>query len=411
MRGGGHRKGLFAYTADMDICKEAQELQSEMAEYRRYLHQNAEVGFALTKTVAFVREKLTEMGYAPQECGKSGLTATVGRGKKCFLLRADMDALPICERSKEKFAARNGNMHACGHDVHTAMLLGAAKLLKKHEKRLKGQVKLFFQPAEELLQGAKSAIEQGVLQSPRPQAAMMLHVLSGVALPTGRLIVATGTSAPAADFFTIEVRGRSCHGSTPWKGVDALTVGARIVLGLEEISAREVSLGDSAVLTVGSMQAGTVGNVISEKCVLKGSLRSFDEEGRERVKRRMEEVGMYVAKAFRAKAKVTYESGCPTLVNDEKLSRFAVEKLRSLLGEDKVFSMADLTGGAPSEGGSEDFAYISQEVPSVMIAIAAGEKSEGFEYPLHHPKVRFDERVLWRGAVTYAHIAMEFLAE
>ena len=120
---------------------------------------------------------------------------------------------------------------------------------------------------------------------------------------------------------------------------------------------------------------------------------------------------MYVAKAFRAKAKVTYESGCPTLVNDEKLSRFAVERLRSLLGEDKVFSMADLTGGAPSEGGSEDFAYISQEVPSVMIAIAAGEKSEGFEYPLHHPKVRFDERVLWRGAVTYAHIAMEFLAE
>ena len=157
-------------------------LQAELLKIRRYLHKNAEVGFALEKTCAYIEKKLTEYGYAPRRCGKAGIVATVGKGGKTFLLRADTDALPIAEQTGLSYACKNGNMHACGHDMHTAMLLGAAKLLKARESELNGRVKLLFQPAEELLEGAKDVIKNGVLDNPKPQAAMMIHVMA----PRGR---------------------------------------------------------------------------------------------------------------------------------------------------------------------------------------------------------------------------------
>lgn len=398
--------------AKKDLLQAAKALQEELTAHRRYLHAHAETGFAVPKTTAYIRARLEEMGYTPQKCGKAGLTATVGKKKgKVFLLRADIDGLPIQEKTGKKFACKYGNMHACGHDFHAAMLLGTARLLKAREESLNGTIKLLFQPAEELLQGAKNVLEGGVLQNPKVDGAMMLHVLTGVELPTGTVVVSSaGVSAPAADYFTVRVQGKSCHGSAPWNGVDALSAGAYILLALQEISARELSVAHPAVLTVGSLKTQEAGNVISDVAELNGTLRCFDEEVRAQIKTRLEEIAKNVAKAFRAKAKIFYGGGCPSLWNDEKLSVLAESSLKSLFGEKKVFASAALGGDTRAKsGGSEDFAYISRETPSVMLALAAGEPKKGYLYPLHHAKTDFDESVLPIGAAAYAQVATEFL--
>ncbi len=393
-----------------EIVKQAKALQKELVEIRRYLHKNAEVRFALDKTQSYIEKQLESMGIPAQKCGKAGIVATIGKATgKTFLLRADMDALPIPERSGESFSAKNGNMHACGHDLHATMLLGAARLLKVQEKGLSGRVKLLFQPAEEILEGAKDVIKSGVLTNPKVDGAMMIHVMTGNSLPAGTAVVASkGVSAPAADYFKITVQGKGCHGSAPWNGVDALTVGARILLGLQELSARELSPAQTAVLTVGSMKSGSAGNAVSDSVELSGTLRAFDEEVRAFIKKRLKDIAENTAKAFRARAKITYQGGCPTLVNDGELSAFAYKTAGAV--SNRVYFSADLAGDSKERsGGSEDFAYISHEVPSVMVALAAGEEKKGYAYPLHHPKARFDEDALSVGAALYAGVAKEFL--
>lgn len=392
-----------------ELLKNAKNMRKELTEIRRYLHQNAECGFALNATLPYIEGQLRDMGYTPKRCGKAGLIAEVGGGKKRVLLRADIDALPIKERSGVSYACRDGNMHACGHDLHGAMLLGAAKLLKESERELTGSVRLLFQPAEELLEGAKNCIEAGVLEG--VDCALMIHVLTALDIPMGEVIVSSeGVSAPAADYFSIEVKGRGCHGSSPWRGVDPLTAAAHLLLGLQTLSARELSPAQTAVLTVGAVKTGEAGNAISDKAILSGTLRAFDEEVRAFVKRRMEEIAKKTAQAFRARATVKYGGGCPTLVNDGRLSSLALKGARELLGKDKVFASSELGGDARSkEGGSEDFAYISHAVPSVMLALCAGEKGKGYTYPLHHPKVKFDEDVLPIGAALYAGIAQKLV--
>ena len=199
------------------LLQEAVDLQPKLAEERRYLHAHAETGFELADTLDFVKKELTEMGYEPVDCGRAGITAVIGGGAGAsgggksggvFLLRADMDALPIREESGVEFASENGSMHACGHDMHTAMLLGAARLLKEHEDELHGTVKLMFQPAEEIFEGSSDMIESGLLENPEVDCAMMIHVMAAMDLEPGTVIVsAPGVSAPGADYFRIKVQG------------------------------------------------------------------------------------------------------------------------------------------------------------------------------------------------------------
>ena len=179
----------------IDYLMEAKALYEHMLRHRRYLHSHAETGFDLNDTCAYVKKALREMGLAPKDCGRSGIVCTIGFGDTCFLLRADMDALPIQEEAGQTFDCQNGCMHACGHDLHTAMLLGAAELLKKHEKELQGCVKLMFQPAEETLRGAEDMIRNGVLEDPRPVGGMMLHVMTGVPIKTGTVIISSCVGA------------------------------------------------------------------------------------------------------------------------------------------------------------------------------------------------------------------------
>ena len=398
-----------------EIKKKAQRLQAEAEENRRYLHACAEVGFHLPKTRAFVIEKLKSYGYAPKEIGKGAVLAELGMerkkmgkdgGRYAFILRADMDALPILEESGEPFSCKTGNMHACGHDMHTAILLGAAKLLKGMENKLNRPIKFLFQPAEERLEGAKDAVKAGALDGVGFGAA--LHVLVGMPFKRGTVIMPkAGVGAPAADYFTITVRGKSCHGSAPQNGVDALTVSARILLGLQELAARELPTGEGIVLTVGQMQGGNAPNAIAGESKLCGTLRAFDEELRERLKERLKEISQGIAKTYRASASVRFESGCPTLVNDKNLREEGLRILKETLGAKSVVDGNALGGDVrQSNGGSEDFAYIAKESPCVMLALAAGSTKDGFSYPLHHEKVVFDEKCLCYGIAALCALAV-----
>ena len=401
------------------LLQEAEALRAQILAERRWLHENAETGFDLNKTHAFVKQELADMGYQPVDCGRAGIVALAGGKKpgKVFLLRADMAALPIQEESGVEFACKSGNMHACGHDLHTAMLLGAARLLKAHEAEIPGTVKLMFQPAEEIFEGSHDMIEAGLLENPKVDAALMIHVMAGMPFPAGTVIVsAPGVSAPAADYFEIKVRGKGCHGSMPNTGIDPLTAAAHILIGLQELQARELAMDDRAVLTIGTMNAGTAANVIPDSVTMGGSIRTFDEETRAMLKKRMAEIAGGIAQAFRAEADVAFGSGCPTLVNDRDLSACCETYVKELLGKGKAFSVAELNamsgGGSSSKSaGSEDFAYVSQEVPSIMLALASGQPEKDYGYPQHHPMVKFDESVLAGGSAVYAYTALRWLED
>ena len=400
------------------LLQEAEALRAQILAERRWLHENAETGFDLNKTHAFVKQELADMGYQPVDCGRAGIVALAGGKKpgKVFLLRADMDALPIQEESGVEFACKSGNMHACGHDLHTAMLLGAARLLKAHEAEIPGTVKLMFQPAEEIFEGSHDMIEAGLLENPKVDAALMIHVMAGMPFPAGTVIVsAPGVSAPAADYFEIKVRGKGCHGSMPNTGIDPLTAAAHILIGLQELQARELAMDDRAVLTIGTMNAGTAANVIPDSVTMGGSIRTFDEETRAMLKKRMAEIAGGIAQAFRAEAEVIFGSGCPTLVNNRDMSLSCEKYVKELLGPGKAFSVTELNargGGSSSKtAGSEDFAYVSHQVPSVMLALASGQPDKGYCYPQHHPMVKFDENALPGGSAVYAYTALRWLEE
>ncbi|MGI6095476.1 MAG: M20 metallopeptidase family protein [Lachnospiraceae bacterium] len=397
-----------------ELQREANAMQEQLIRIRRVLHAHPETGFDLSNTKLLVKQELQDMGYQPIDCGRSGLFVLAGgkRPGKTFLLRADMDALPVREETKLDFASVNGNMHACGHDLHTTMLLGAARLLKKYEENIEGTVKLMFQPAEEILEGARDMIENGILENPRVDGAFMIHVMTDVPLAPGTVVIPSkGVSAPAADMFTITIFGKGCHGSSPDEGVDPLNVAAHILLAMQEIPSRELAIQDEAVLTIGTMHGGMAPNVIPDTVAMGGSLRAYDEQIREFIKKRLKEITAGVAQTFRAEAEVVFASGCPTLINEEGMVEHAVRCARELLGQENVLSAGQLQGAGKKSGGSEDFSYISQKVPSVMAALAAGQADQGHGYPLHHPRVTFDEEVLATGSVLYAYMAMQWLVE
>lgn len=392
------------------IVVEAEKLQDEIVEYRRHLHRTPETDMSLPETVAYVRSRLESFGYTTATiCGESGIVATVGgtRGGKTVLLRADMDALPVAEEADVPFKSTNGAMHACGHDMHTAMLLGAAKILKGVESELAGTVKLMFQPGEETLHGAKAMIEAGVLESPKVDVAMMMHVFSGFPIPSGMFGVSNpGPSSAASDWFDIEIQGKGGHGAMPNFGVDPLNVAAHLHIALQTIISREIPAVDSAVVTIGYLQGGATANVIPDTARMGGTVRTFSEENRNFIEKRINEISAGVAATFRAQVKVTYVRGCPAVVNDKA----ACESLRASIAE--AFGNGAILKALPFGGkmmGSEDFSFVSQAVPSVMTMLTAGDATQGYVNSMHHPKVRFDESVLYKGAAAYANFAIEWL--
>lgn len=397
------------------LLEEAQALQPGLQEVRRSLHRHPEVGFDLQKTKALVKAKLEEMGYAPQECGKCGLVVLAGGHKpgRTILIRGDMDALPLAEEAEVEYRSEvPGRMHGCGHDMHTAMMLGAAKLLKEHEAELEGTVKLMFQPAEEIFQGSEDMIRAGVLEAPKVDAAVMIHVVPGLPMPSGILLVpGGGVSMASCEQYHITVKGRGGHGSMPSVCIDPITAAAHIHLALQEINSRELDPNGYGVFTTCHFEAGKTSNVIPDSAEMWGTIRTVDPEGKVngQIRTRMTEIAEGVGKALRCGVEVEFYDFCPCMVTDPQLSADTLRYMTELVGP-AAMDMAKLTGGKPG-GGSEDFAFVSHRVPTVGMMISTGNAKEGFCYTQHNPKVKFDDSVLYRGTAAYVYAAARWLEE
>jgi len=381
-----------------ELLERARELGPYMTGLRRDLHRRPEVGFDLPLTRGRILAELERLSLSCSLVGKGAVSAHIGPKKGPYvLLRADCDALPVREETDLPFRSENGVMHACGHDLHVAALLGAAVLLREREETLSRGVRLLFQPAEELLSGALDAVEAGICEG--VTSAYMLHVRTGTGLAPGTVILPpVGEIAPSADFFEIALQGKGCHGADPTAGRDPLAAAARILLSLEHLPAREFPSPARATLTVGCLQGGEGHNVIPDRALLRGSFRCFGEEFRARMKERISQVCRGVGEIHGVTGTLTFPVGCPSLRNDGDLHRRAKALFSAGLA-DRFFSVEEAAMG----GGSEDFAVISRRVPSLMLALAAGDSP----YPLHHPRVDFDESCLPYGAAALARLAME----
>ncbi len=387
------------------ILQQAELIKEEIIEYRRVLHSYPEVGEELPKTKEFVMSKLKAFGYEPEEICESGIVATIQGEKKgkTILLRADMDALPMGEETDLTFKSKNGCMHSCGHDMHTAMLLGAAKLLKDNQNLLEGTVKLVFQPNEEGFTGAKNMIKAGVLENPKVDAAMAFHVHSGTA--SNVVLYGLGTSIAGCNRFRILVNGTGCHGALPEMGVDPINIAAHIYLSIQEILAREIPATSPIVLTIGKFVGGDAPNIIPSEVVMEGTLRSLDKELSEFVFNRMNEIVQSTAKMFRGKAQLIELSSVPPLKNDTQLANELGSYIKEIVGERNVISFE---GGGM---GSEDFASYSYKIPSAYFMLGAGaqQESENYGLPMHNNKVIFNEDILVTGATMHTQCAIMWL--
>ena len=387
----------------MNYYERALELKDETIANRRHIHKNAETGLDLPKTKAYVMEKLTEYGLEPKDCGY-GVTATLGKGGKVLLLRADMDALPMPEESGEEFACLTGKeAHTCGHDFHAAMLLTAAKMLKEKEDTLEGTIKFMFQPAEETFEGSKNMIENGILENPSVDAALAYHVSPGK-MPIGLFMYNDkDTMMYSVDGFKITIHGKGSHGAYPHVGVDPINIGVHIHLALQELIARESDPTHSCVLTIGQFAGGTAANIIPETAVLQGTIRTNKPEARELLVRRMKEVAEKTAAVYNGTVDIEMISEVPPLICNPKLTDEVVGYMQEL----------GIPGLTPYPGisasASEDFAVIAERVPSTFMYLSAGYLDERGQYPAHHPKAQFNEDVCPIGAACLAHCASQWL--
>lgn len=387
----------------MNYYERALELKDETIANRRHIHKNAETGLDLPKTKAYVMEKLTEYGLEPKDCGY-GVTATLGKGGKVLLLRADMDALPMPEESGEEFACPTGKeAHTCGHDFHAAMLLTAAKMLKEKEDTLEGTIKFMFQPAEETFEGSKNMIENGILENPPVDAALAYHVSPGK-MPIGLFMYNDkDTMMYSVDGFKITIHGKGSHGAYPHVGVDPINIGVHIHLALQELIARESDPTHSCVLTIGQFAGGTAANIIPETAVLQGTIRTNKPEARELLVRRMKEVAEKTAAVYNGTVDIEMISEVPPLICNPKLTDEVVGYMQEL----------GIPGLTPYPGisasASEDFAVIAEKVPSTFMYLSAGYLDERGQYPAHHTKAQFNEDVCPIGAACLAHCASQWL--
>ena len=388
------------------LLAEAIEMKDEIVENRRAIHRAPEVGAHLPQTVQFVEEKLRLLGYEPRELGGGVVAELTGEDMgRCILLRADMDALKVREKTDLPFRSENGSMHACGHDMHAAMLLGAARLLKAHQSEIKGTVKLVFQPDEEGFTGAKAMLKAGVLEAPKPQAAMALHVNSGT--PSGLVLCGKGTFMAGCTLFRITVKGVGCHGAMPETGVDPINIAAHIYLALQEITARELPAKTPAIVTMGKFSAGHAPNIIPQEAVIEGTIRTFDRDVTALILRRIGEIADATARAFRGSASVEELASAPPLKNDEALTEQMARCAEMLFGEKSVYRLRE--GGM----GSEDFASYTYELPCAYLLLGAGTAQEDARYgkPMHNESVVFNENILPRGSALLAYGAMQWLED
>ncbi len=392
-----------------DIDRLAKEVETRVIEWRRDLHQNPELGNREFRTSEKVAEHLRRLGMEVQT--KVAHTGVVGilRGTKdtpVVALRADMDALPVTELADVPFASKNkGVMHACGHDAHTAILMGVAETLSKLKDRMPGTVKFIFQPAEEGPPpgeegGASLMVKQGVLDSPKTDAIFGLHVSPFA--PVGTIAFRSGGMLASADRFRILVKGKGTHGAMPWEGVDPIVTAAQIIVGFQTIISRQTNLTVTpAVITVGTVKGGTRPNIIPAEVEMEGTTRGFDPTIRGKIHERMEKMAKSIAEAAGASAEVTFYRGVPVTYNDPGLTAQMTPTLQRVAGPGKAVP-------APQNTGAEDFAFFQEKIPGLFIILGTNPPGKP-PVPNHSPHFTIDESALVVGVRAMTNLAVDFL--
>ena len=385
---------------------EIEEWLPELIETRRDFHRHPELGLEEVRTSGIVAERLRAIGFEDVRTGLAvtGVKAVLRGGKpgKTLLLRADMDALPIDEENDVEYRSTvEGQMHACGHDGHTAILLSVARLLHARRDEIPGIIVFCFQPAEEGRGGARRMIEDGVLEDPSVDAAIGLHLISMI--PTGMATAVDGPTLSAANGFRVTIQGRGGHGAIPHTTIDALLIAAEVVTTLQTLVAREVNPQHPAVVSVGTLHAGTTAaNIIADTATLSGTVRWFDDEAGDLLAQRVPKLIKGIAASMRGSAKVEYSSGARTTVNDPAVAALVRDALAEVIGPENV-----LTG--PRVMASEDFSEFTHRVPSTFFFVGCGDESTGKDAAHHHPRFDIDERSLPLGAEMLSLAALRWL--
>ena len=378
-------------------------LIAEAIRWRRDFHACPELGYQEQETSRRVAELLASFGLQVHRgLAGTGVVATLENGPGPVIgLRADMDALPITELSDVGYKSRNpGVMHACGHDAHTAMLLTAAHALYDVREQLAGNVRLIFQPAEEIAEGAKAMIQQGAIDN--VDNVFGMHIWSGT--PSGKISCNVGSSFASADLLKVTFRGRGGHGSMPEACVDAAVVASAFVMNLQAIVARETSPLESAVVTIGKMDVGTRFNVIAENAVLDGTVRCFSLEARQRLETAISRYAEHTAAVYGATAQVDYCYGTLPVINEERSALLAQSVIRDAFGDSVLFNEKPTTGG-------EDFSFYMENIPGAFALLGSGNKEKGSDYAHHHGCFNIDEQVMKSGAELYAQYAWRYLQQ
>jgi amidohydrolase len=387
----------------MKIKELAKKYKQYAIDMRREFHMHPETGWNEINTSRRIKEEMDKMGIPYVSTAKTGVIATIAGKKdgKTVALRADMDALEVQEKNDVEYKSQNeGVSHACGHDGHMAMLLGAAKVLNDIKDDLNGTVKLIFQPAEEAMGGATSIIEDGGLEG--VDNIFAIHLLGP--LPLGLVSVGKGPRMSSADYFSINVTGKGGHGGMPDQGVDAIVAASAIVMNLQSIVSREISPKDPVVISVGKFNAGSRFNVIAGSAQLEGTTRCFRTDLGERLPLIMERIITNTAKVYRAEAKLEYVKGVIPTVNEETSAERAEKMIANTYGKDVLFELPPTTG-------AEDFSYYLEKVPGVYIFLGAGNEEKGIMQVNHHEEFNIDEDALEIGTVLNVQYALDFLNE
>ncbi len=388
----------------IDFKREIASLKDEMIQMRRYFHQRPEAGFKEIETSRVVAKKLEEYGLeVTRGVAKTGVVGLL-RGKrkgKTILIRADMDALTVKEQTGLEFASENeGVMHACGHDGHMTIGLTAAKILSQHRDELQGNVKFVFQPAEEGPGGAKPMIEEGVMEDPKVDAAIGLHLWNY--LPTGKVAVKSGPIMASMDSMRIKIKGKGGHGAIPHEAVDSIVVSSHVVTALQTIVSREIAPLAPAVVTIGTIKGGYAFNIIADVVEMEGTTRALDVEVQKTLPERIERIIREVTSGMRADYEFDYTFHYPVTINDETMARLIEEVSRGAVGRENVLVFEGTMGG-------EDMAFFLKEVPGCYFFVGSSNKEKGLDQPHHSPQFNFDEEAMPIGVEIFARVAMKYL--
>lgn len=402
----------------MSSIKElAQKYEPQIIENRRYLHKHPELGFNLENSAKYIMEQLKAIGVECRLCGKiteeehqkyagigfpnidkvTGVVATIGSGEPCILLRADFDALPMPETSGVEFASENeGVMHSCGHDSHAAMLIGAARILKEKESELKGTVKLMFQPGEELGYGSKLMINDGLLENPKVDAAFAIHIMPDVEVNTANY--PKGICSSSFDTWMLNIKGQGGHSSMPELCIDPVMIASQLYTQLNLLVTREAAPKDLVAFTIGKLAAGTASNIIPDTAEMQIGLRLQNIELREKLAPRVEEFIDHVVTMWRG----TYSFNhyfTPSTFSDKDFIDDVLPAIEEIVGKEN-------TREVPAMAGTEDFGYISSEVPGMFMILGTGKPGN---FPVHNPNMVQDESAFKTGAAIHAAVAMRWL--